>query len=129
MNQTTIQKLLNGGLLISSLFCYLEWAKESAFLFQIESDLFFNAKEKAIAFAHPVILIPMIGQILLLITLFSKTFPVKLTVAGLLLIGLLVLLIFIIGIMAANFRIAISTLPFIILANLTIFHLKKTKTR
>jgi hypothetical protein len=67
----------------------------------------------------------MLSQLLLLITLFQKT-PSKIlsywSIAGL---GLLMGFMFIIGIISLQYKIVISTIPFIIISIVAIKHYKK----
>lgn len=61
------------GVLLSSLFGYLEYGQGmSVFLFQAEKDalvqLVTNTKEAI----HPFVLLPMLGQLLLILVLFQK---------------------------------------------------------
>ncbi|MBL7712301.1 MAG: hypothetical protein JNL13_07560 [Chitinophagaceae bacterium] len=107
-----MKKLLNTGLLLSSLIGYLEWGTDQrSFLFQVECTLFFQPACDSLG--HPFILLPLIGQALLLITLFQKTPSRYLSLIGLALLSLIMLFLFVIGIMSGNVLIAGSTLPFI----------------
>lgn len=122
------EKLLNILLIISSLVGYLEWGTDNkSFLFEGEyevlSNLFTNP-EKAI---HPFTIIPLLGQILLMITLFQKETNKILTYIGVACLGLLLGFMFFIGITSLNFKILISTLPFLATASYTIFYLRKQR--
>ncbi|MBX2892165.1 MAG: hypothetical protein KF734_14655 [Saprospiraceae bacterium] len=107
-------KLLNAALVLTSLFGYLEWGKgNSTFLFQGEYEILtklFNDPQSVI---HPFILLPLFGQLLLLTTLFQKKPNKTLTYVGIGCIGLLLGFMFVIGILGRNYKILISTLPFI----------------
>src|SRR5690606_8621190 len=107
---------------------YLEWGKDNqAFLFQAEGEILvklFNNPESVI---HPFTLLPMFGQILLLITLFQKTPGKILTYLALGCIGLLLMFMFVIGLMSWNVKILISTLPFLMTAFFTIRHHARNK--
>lgn len=108
-----MKKLLNIGLLLSSLIGYLEWGtNQRCFLFQVECTVFFRSS--ADSFAHPFILLPLIGQALLLITLFQKKPSRYLSLGGLACLSLIMLFLFVIGLMSGNLLIAGSTIPFII---------------
>lgn len=114
-------KILNILLIIFSLIGYLEWGTDNkSFLFEGEyevlSNLFTNP-EKAI---HPFTIIPLLGQILLLITLFLKETNKILTYNGIACLGLLLGFMFFIGITSLNFKILISTLPFLVTAIYTL---------
>jgi len=67
-------KILNALLLVTSLFGYLEWGGNNhLFLFQAEGEIFSKLISDPTSVIHPFILLPIIGQALLLITLFQKT--------------------------------------------------------
>ncbi len=74
--------------------------------------------------AHPFTLLPLFGQLLLLVTLVQKQPNKALTYAGLGCIGLLLGFMFIIGLIGVNYKILLSTIPFLITAVLTIRHLR-----
>lgn len=104
-------------LIIFSLFGYLEWGGgNNMFLFQGEwqvlSKLFSDPK----SVIHPFTLMPMLGQLLLLIALFQKTPNKTLTYTGIGLISVLLLFVFFVGIISLNYKIIISILPFLIAA-------------
>lgn len=67
------RKFLNLLLIVTSPFGYLEWGSEnSMFLFQGEWEVLVKLFQDPVAAAHPFTLMPLLGQILLLITLFQK---------------------------------------------------------
>ena len=73
---------------------------------------------------HPLILLPLIGQILLVITLFQKN-PKRLFIyLGAGTIGLLIVMVLLAGIMGRNFNILISTIPFLLIAGILVRTLK-----
>ena len=123
-------KILNSLLIITSLIGYLEWGGNNyIFLFKAEAEIFLKLFTDPISVLHPFTILPLIGQVLLLITLFQKT-PNKtlsfISIAGL---GLLLGFIFIIGLMSLNFKVIISTIPFIVVSVLTIRHYKNKITQ
>jgi hypothetical protein len=110
------QRLRNLGVVLSFLVCYLEWGGgSSAFVAEIEYQVLLG-KPEAQSFAHPMIALPFVGQLLVLFTLFQKTPSRRLASIGILLMGVLVLLLALIGVLAANARTGLSTLPFLALA-------------
>lgn len=112
-----VKILIVVGLLLSPLLCYLEWgSNQSSFLFEVEYNLLFNNKDFAGTFTHPAILVPLLGQLLLLIAVFFKKHSHKLIFAGLLLLALLVLLVLMAGLLSKNIKMGVSTLPFLSLA-------------
>jgi hypothetical protein len=62
---------------------------------------------------HPFVLVPIVGQLLLLFTLFQKVPSKWVSMVGLLCLSLIMLMIFVIGIMGMNIRILLSAVPFI----------------
>lgn len=119
-------KLLNFLLLVTSLFGYLEWSGgSSSFLFQAEAKVLLKLFSDPQGVLHPFTLLPMIGQLMLIITLFQKV-PSKiltyLSIGGL---GILLGFMFVIGILSLHYKIILSTLPFIIVAVLTIRNYRK----
>lgn len=119
-------KILNAILIVSSLFGYLAWGAGNAmFLFQAEAEILTKMLHDPISVIHPFTMLPMAGQILLLITLVQKTPGKALTFAGIACVGLLLGLMFLIGVLDLNLKILFSTLPFLITAVLTIRHHRK----
>ena len=118
-------KILNFLLLITSLLGYLEWGGNNhIFLFKAEAELFLKLFADPISVIHPFTILPLVGQILLLITLFQKTPNKTLSFISILGLGLLLGFIFIIGLMSLNFKVIISTIPFIVVSVLTIRNYK-----
>lgn len=119
-------KLLSGLLILFSLFGYLEWGKENhSFLFEAEYEVLTKLFTDTQSVIHPFTLIPLIGQISLLITLFQRNPNKRMTYAGIVCIGLLIGLMFFIGIISMNLKILISTIPFIATAIYTQRYLNK----
>ncbi|MFN5346070.1 MAG: hypothetical protein ACK5B3_02495 [Bacteroidota bacterium] len=119
-------KLYLSALLISSFFVYLSWSKtSSAFLFQMEFEILTKLFNNPLSVLHPFTIIPLIGQVLLLISLLQKqpnNLLMKLGISSLLfLIGF----IFIVGILSLQLTIIISTVPFISLAVLSFLEIKR----
>ena len=119
-------KLYLLALLMSSFFVYLSWSKtSSAFLFQMEYEILAKLFSNPLSVLHPFTIIPLIGQILLLISLLQKqpnNLLMKLGISSLLfLIGF----IFIVGLLSLQLTIIISTVPFISLAVLSFLEIKR----
>jgi hypothetical protein len=118
-------KVLNFLLIFSSLFGYLEWSgNKHLFLFEAEAEIFSKLFTDPVSVLHPFTVLPIVGQILLVITLFQKTPNKTLTYISVAGLGLLLGFIFIVGLMSINFKIIISTIPFIVLAIFVIRHHK-----
>ncbi|WNM20319.1 hypothetical protein [Flavobacterium capsici] len=96
-------KLLNLGLIITSLMGYLQWGKgNSSFLFEAELEVIQKLFTNPQSAVHPFTLLPLLGQILLLFTLFQKQVSKTLTIIGLSCLSLLLALMFVIGLMTLN---------------------------
>ncbi len=116
-----MKKLLHLGLLISFQFGYLTWGtSQELFIFQGEYDILKKAVTSPANFIHPLILIPLLGQILLLITLFQSNPSRRLGLLGLSCLSLLILLLFFIGISIPNYKMILYSLPFLLMAFLTV---------
>lgn len=116
-------RLLNFLLILTSLFGYLEWGgNNSSFLFQVEGNLITSLITNPESVIHPFTLLPLVGQILLFITLFQKKPNKILTYLGIGGIGILLFFMFVIGVMGWNVKIILSTLPFLVVGFYTIRH-------
>lgn len=111
---------------LTSLIGYLEWGSDqSMFLFQSEWDILQKLFTDPKSVVHPFILLPLFGQVLLLLSLFQKK-PHRLMVyLGLAGIGILLLFMFVIALISFNLKITLSTLPFLVFSFLTIKSFKK----
>jgi len=121
-------KILNSLLLITSLIGYLEWGgNQHLFLFQAEIDILTKIITEPKSVLHPFVLLPMIGQVILLISLFQKTPHKALTFTGIGTLGILLAFMFLIGIISLNFKILFSTLPFLVIAIYTVIYFNSNK--
>ena len=115
-------RILTICLIIFSLFGYLEWGEGShQFIFQMEGEVLGKIVTDITSILHPLIILPLIGQLLLLYSLVkpnAKSWILYLGVGG---IGLLYTMILIVGILSANFKIIISALPFLITAFILVY--------
>ncbi|MBS3913396.1 MAG: hypothetical protein KG003_02765 [Bacteroidetes bacterium] len=120
------KRILNVILIITSLFGYLEWGHDShTFLFEVEGDIFKKLFSKPASVLHPFVVLPLLGQILLLISLFQKQPGKWITFIGIAAIGMLMLMIFFIGISTMNIKMIASATPFTVCSILSIrLHLK-----
>ncbi len=101
--------------LLSFLVCYLEWGQgTSSFVFEIEYLLIFQKSGKADSFTHPLVLLPFVGQLLVLYSLFQEPPRKRLVFIGLSLMGLLVVMLLLVGVLSRNPKIALSTVPFLL---------------
>jgi len=122
-----MNRLLNLGLLIAFQFCYLEWPNHSMFVFEAEYDIFSKTESLFNNLMHPIILLGLIIQLLLLLGFVLKYFNKKINNIAVLLLSILVLFIFLIGILDWNYKIITSTTPFLILAGIYFTKLRKIK--
>jgi hypothetical protein len=108
-------KIFNACIILSSLVGYLEWGKGySMFLVQGEIDVLNKLVHDPRSVIHLLTLLPLFGQMVLFFTLFQKTPGKVLTWIGIVFIGVLLLLMSFIGIITMNYKIFLSTLPFMV---------------
>ena len=114
-------KVLNLLLIVSSLIVYLEWGTDNRmFLIEGEMELFSKMFENPLSVIHPFTLLPLFGQVILLVTLFQKAPGKILTYLGMGGLSVLIVFIFFIGLISLNYKITLSTIPFLIVAALVI---------
>ena len=120
-------KIYNTLLIISSLFGFLEWGQNKAmFLFQVEAELFLKIFKDPFSVLHPFVILPLLGQVFLLLTLFQKSPNKILTYIAIGCIGVLMALILFIGCINLNIKIISSTIPFFAIVFITIrYHSKR----
>jgi hypothetical protein len=122
-------KLLNFLLIITSLIGYLEWGGGNhLFLFQAEAEIIFKLATSPTSVMHPFILLPLIAQILLMVTILQKQPSKRLTYLAIGGLSVLLGFMFIIGIISLNFKILLSTFPFLIIAITSIIQYKRKTT-
>jgi len=120
-------KLFNTLLLLSSLIGYLEWGQNrKMFLFQLEGEIFSKVLKDSVSIIHPFILLPLLGQVLLLLTLFQKNPGKILSYIGIGSIGILMALVLLIGCLNRNLYVISSAIPFFVICYFTIRHNRKT---
>jgi len=119
-------KILNLLVILTSLIGFLQWGKgNSMFLFQAEAEVLSKLFVSPMDVIHPLIMLPLLGQILLLVTLIQKEPNKILTLSGVCALGLLLGLMFIVGLIDLNIKILASTIPFLIMVILIFRHHKK----
>ena len=120
------KKVLNLLLIVTSLFGYLEWGTDShTFMIQAEAEVIGKLLTEPLAVIHPLTVLPMLGQIALLVTLFQKIPNRTLTWFGIASIGLLFAFILLAGLLGMHALVALSTAPFLIIALLTIREIRR----
>lgn len=111
-----MKRFINLSLLITFLFCYLEWPpNNSTFIFQGEYEIFTNTKNWVSNFTHPLILLGLIAQLILIYAVINPKINAKLNHLGVLVLTPIVLLFFVVGLLSSNLKIMGSTLPFLAL--------------
>lgn len=121
-------KLLNILTVLSSLLGYLQWGRSnSMFLFKAELDVLTKLFQDPTEAMHPLTLLPLLGQLLLLITLLQKSPNRLLTWIGIGALSSLLGFMFFIGILGLNLRILVSTLPFFIVVFFQVKHLRSQR--
>lgn len=119
-------KLFSILLLITSLLGYLEWSGNNhTFLFQAEIEILSKLFTNPSAVFHPFTIIPLLGQSILLVTIFQSKPNKTLTFLGIGAIGILLVFMFVIGLLALNYKIIISTIPFVLVAFFTLRYHRK----
>jgi len=121
-------KVLNILLILTSLIDFLEWGKDQKqFLFQLEGEIINKFFSDPISVLHPFTLLPFFGQIMLLITLFQSVPSRIMTYIGITCLGLLLGFMFVIGLISLDFKILISTIPFLVTSFMTIKQLRSNR--
>lgn len=115
------KKLLNLSVILTSLIGYLEWGQgQSMFLFQAEAEMFSKGLADPLSVLHPFTLLPVFGQLALAATLVQREAGKGLTYAGIAGVGLLLAFMFVIGVISLNIKILSSTIPFLVMATVTV---------
>lgn len=124
--KTNKQKILVVLLLLTSLIGYTEWGKgQSMFLFQMEYEVFFGAKENFKSLSHPLIILPLLGQLALIYSLLTKHPFKRIIISGASAIFILLFIFFLVGLLTQNVKIIGSTLPFLVVYFYTLIFYKK----
>jgi uncharacterized membrane protein len=99
--------------LFTSLLGHMEWGGgNAAFVYESEYLVFFQKNSDVNTFTHPIVLLPLIGQITLLVSLLRRQPNRRVVLAGLAGIGLLFLLIALAGLLSLNGKMLLSTVPY-----------------
>ncbi len=122
-----ILRLVNLGILLAFSICYLEWGGgNSSFIFQAEYELFKKTDDLLGSLTHPLILAGLIGQILLLYSIFSKKPNRRLNTIGVLVLSPVVLLALLAGVLSLNWKMITAALPFVILTVIYFVKFRRT---
>lgn len=119
--------LLIVATILSSLIGYLEWGGgNSAFMFEGEAEVIRQFISNPVNAIHPFTVLPLLGQLLLLLVLVWKKYEKWLLYFGILGIGTLYSFILLIGVLSLNWKVFISIIPFFFFAIWTLrFYRKK----
>ena len=110
-------KILNTLLVLSSLIGYLEWGGNNhLFIVEAEREIILKLFTDPNSIIHPLIILPIGGQILLFLTLCQKKPNKIMTYISIAMLGCLLYLMLFIGIFSFNYKIIISTLPFLFIS-------------
>ena len=102
---------------------YLEWGgNHNMFLFKAEVAIITKLFTNPTAVLHPFTLLPMIGQLLLIIALFQEKDNRLLIFTAIGCLGILLGFMLIVGILSLNYKIILSTIPFLTVAFFTVKH-------
>lgn len=123
-----LEKLYNVLFILASLIVYLEWGGgQKMFLFQMEYDIILKSFKQPLSLLHPLIILPLMGQISLFITLFQQVPKKLLTYFGISGLSVLILFVFFIGLISLNLKIIVFSLPFLIVLILKLLHIRMRK--
>ena len=124
------KKYFNFLLILTSLVGYLEWGLDSKLLlFQIEGEIISKIFKDPVSVIHPFTTLPLIGQLMLFITLFQKKPNKILTFIGIGGLGILLGLIFVIGILNFNIKMLLSAVPFLLIAFMSVRDQRKKQNK
>jgi hypothetical protein len=113
MRLSLFRSLINIAILVAFSFCYLSWGNDqTAFLYEVEYQLLFE--RSAQNFMHPLILMGLLGQLLLVYTAIVPKAKKWLSLTGVLMLGAVVALIFLVGCLSRQIPIIVSTIPFFV---------------
>ena len=130
MNTLSKIKILNVILIVLSLFGYLEWGgNNKQYLFDIEYEVVSKLLTNPIEALHPLVILPLLGQMMLAYTLYQSEPSKQLTYIGIALIGILMIFILIAGFTSMNYKIILSVLPFTLTSVYTILQLRKQESK
>ena len=116
-------KVLNLILIVTSFVGYLEWGGGNhLFLIQAEIEVLSKLITDPGSVLHPLTLLPLAGQAVLVFTLFQSVPSRLLTFIGIAGIGLLMVVMLLAGAMGANVKVILSTAPFLVTSVLTVMH-------
>lgn len=102
--------------------------KQCCFFFRAEAVIISKLIQSPADVVHPFTMLPLLGQILLIITLFQSKPGKKLTYTAIAFIGVLMIFILFTGIISMNLKVAVSVIPFLALSVFAIRQDEKPKS-
>lgn len=111
-------------LIVTSLFGYLEWGGGNhMFLIEAEGEIIGKLFTDPKSVMHPFILLPLLGQLCLLVAIFQRKPSNILVYTGIICLGILLLFMLFIGAISWNTNIILSTLPYIFVCIYALRHI------
>lgn len=108
---------LSISIFLCSLLPYLEWGgNNQAHIYELELDVIRKLISSPTEALHPFTILPLIGQLFILISIFINKRKLILLKTGVVLILLLIAFIFSIGIMNLNLKMIAFSTPYILLS-------------
>ncbi|MCC7029107.1 MAG: hypothetical protein IT257_02300 [Chitinophagaceae bacterium] len=107
-------RVINAGLFFSFFLLYLEWGKTQAhFMFELAMLIFTKKANSLETLTHPIIVMLIGALSLTLISACSRKPNRVLNLIAVLLMSAFVLFVLLIGFIAHNYKIALSTIPYL----------------
>lgn len=121
-----MRRFVNLLMLIAFQIGYMEWPPHnSMFVFQAQYEIFSKTDRLLTNLFHPIILLGLVAQIILLIGAFLPNLNKKINTIGIIGLGLLMLLFLIISILSKNLNMFLATLPYLSLSVYYFWNFKK----
>lgn len=121
-----MRRLLNLLLLLTFQLGYMEWPPHnSMFVFQAEYAIFTKTNQLIQNVTHPIILLGLLAQLVLLFAAIVPKFPKKINIIGIVILGLLMLLFLFISLLTKNSKMFAATLPYLSISIYYFWNYKK----
>jgi hypothetical protein len=123
LNRRRIFALLT---LVSTLFGFMEWGGgNSTFVFSAEREVLRKIFENPISVFHPLIILPFVGQMILVISVIIPGINRWISISGIICAGLLFIMILLTGLFTLNVEVILSVMPFFIFSFMYLRSLNK----
>lgn len=113
--------------LVSTFILYFEWGEQQQFLIQMEGEVILKSFQNPKNLLHPLILLPLIGQLLFLFIAIYPNARRILPIIAVSFFGLLVFIVLLAGVSGQNFKIIGFALPYVLISSLWLFRRKNVK--